>query len=177
VLSGVRGDLLDELNSTWPEYANRGKDGCVRRAEGVACSAFSFGNVWIRALATFWVQAAHFHDLRHTGNQFAADDGASLRELMERMRHASQRAAMIYPHISKGRSRHIADRLSARLREARPKTGDDAQGHSEGTPPLNEARQDGGVSRERALPCTRAVVETRGLEPLTPALQRQCSAS
>jgi len=27
----------------------------------------------------------HFHDLRHTGNQFAADTGATLRELMDRM--------------------------------------------------------------------------------------------
>jgi hypothetical protein len=60
VLSGVRGDLLDELNSIGPEYAERGKDGCVRRAEGVACCAFYFRNVWNRALATFGVHAAHF---------------------------------------------------------------------------------------------------------------------
>jgi hypothetical protein len=94
------------------------------------------------------VRPVHFHDLRHTGNQFAADDGASLRELMERMGHASPRAAMIYLHVSKGRSRHIADRLSIRLREARPKRGDDALGHAEGTQPLNEAEENGAVSRE-----------------------------
>ncbi len=87
------------------------------------------------------------HDLRHTGNQFAADNGASLRELMERMGHASPRAAMIYLHVSKGRSRHIADRLSARLREARPKSEDEALGYAEGTQPLNEANGDGAESR------------------------------
>ena len=38
----------------------------------------------------------HFHDLRHTGNQFAAHSGAGLRDLMARMGHDSERAAMIY---------------------------------------------------------------------------------
>ncbi|HEV7758725.1 MAG TPA: tyrosine-type recombinase/integrase, partial [Acidimicrobiales bacterium] len=36
----------------------------------------------------------HFHDLRHTANSFAAPE-ASLRELMARMGHSSQRAALI----------------------------------------------------------------------------------
>jgi hypothetical protein len=37
----------------------------------------------------------------------------------------SPRAAMIYLHVSKGRSRHIADKLSIRLRDARPKGDED----------------------------------------------------
>jgi hypothetical protein len=37
----------------------------------------------------------HFHDFRHTGNQFAAKNGAGLRDLMARMGHDSERAAMI----------------------------------------------------------------------------------
>lgn len=104
--------------------------------------------IWVKALATSGLRSVHFHDLRHTGNQFAADDGASLRELMERMGHASPRAAMIYLHVSKARSRHIADRLSARLREARPQVDGDALGHVEGTPPPKEPKEDGGASRE-----------------------------
>ena len=55
---------------------------------------------------------------------------------------------MIYLHVSKGRSRDIADRLSARLREARPKAGDDALGHVEGTQPLNDAEEDCAIGRE-----------------------------
>ena len=35
-----------------------------------------------------------FHDLRHTGNTLVAASGASTRELMHRMGHASMRAAM-----------------------------------------------------------------------------------
>ena len=37
-----------------------------------------------------------FHDLRHTGNTLAASSGASTRELMHRIGHASMRAALIY---------------------------------------------------------------------------------
>ena len=37
-----------------------------------------------------------FHDRRHTGNTLAASSGASTRELMHRMGHASMRGALIY---------------------------------------------------------------------------------
>jgi integrase len=93
----------------------------------------NFRKIWIKALKDAKVRQVHFHDLRGTGNQFAADDGATLRELMERMGHSSPRAAMIYLHVSKGRSRHIADKLNSRLREARPPSGNDGKGHAEGT--------------------------------------------
>jgi len=58
--------------------------------------------------------AIHFHDLRHTGNQFAADDGANLRELMDRMGHSTTRAAMAYLHGNDERQQVIADALSSR---------------------------------------------------------------
>jgi hypothetical protein len=38
----------------------------------------------------------HFHDLCHTGNQFASETKAGLKDLMARMGHDSERAAMIY---------------------------------------------------------------------------------
>lgn len=41
--------------------------------------------VWRPALQAAWLPPIHFHDLRHTGNQFAAEEGASLRELMDLM--------------------------------------------------------------------------------------------
>jgi hypothetical protein len=50
----------------------------------------------------------HFHDLRHTGNTMAAAQGASLRELMERMGHSSPRAALIYLHATRERDQKIA---------------------------------------------------------------------
>lgn len=52
-----------------------------------------------------------FHDLRHTGNTLAAATGASLRELMARMGHASPRAALVYQHATEDRDRSIAAAL------------------------------------------------------------------
>ena len=59
----------------------------------------------------------HFHDLRHTGNTLAGDEGASLRELMERMRHSSSRAALIYQHRSMHRDKMIADAMGKRAQD------------------------------------------------------------
>jgi hypothetical protein len=53
----------------------------------------------------------HFHDLRHTCNTLAASADASLRELMDRMGHDSERAALIYLHGSDARQQAIADSL------------------------------------------------------------------
>lgn len=57
----------------------------------------------------------HFHDLRHTGNTLAAASGANLRELMERMGHASTRAALIYLHAANDRDRVIADAMNVHI--------------------------------------------------------------
>ena len=57
----------------------------------------------------------HFHDLRHTGNNIAAASGASTRELMHRMGHASMRAALIYQHATSDRDREIADTMDKRI--------------------------------------------------------------
>ena len=73
--------------------------------------------VWLPALVTAGLADIHFHDLRHTGNTLAASAGATLRELMDRMGHDSQRAAMIYLHGSDARQHEIADSLSKLARE------------------------------------------------------------
>jgi integrase len=57
----------------------------------------------------------HFHDLRHTGNTLAAASGASTRELMHRMGHASMRAALIYQHATSERDREIAEGMDRRI--------------------------------------------------------------
>jgi integrase len=69
-------------------------------------------SVWLPALKQADLIGIHFHDLRHTGNTLAASAGASLRELMDRMGHDSERAAMIYQHGSDERQHQIADTLS-----------------------------------------------------------------
>jgi integrase len=72
----------------------------------------NFHKVWTQARAEADVTTAlHFHDLRHTGNTFAAGTGASTAELMARMGHASPRAALIYQHASPKRDQAIAAAL------------------------------------------------------------------
>lgn len=61
----------------------------------------------------------HFHDLRHTGNTMAAGQGASLRELMERLGHSSARAALIYQHATRERDEAIAAGMGKMVRQAR----------------------------------------------------------
>jgi integrase len=73
--------------------------------------------VWLGALGEAGLADVHFHDLRHTGNTLAASTGATLRELMDRMGHDSQRAAMVYLHGSDARQHEIADSLSKLARE------------------------------------------------------------
>jgi integrase len=56
-----------------------------------------------------------FHDLRHTGNTLAAATGASTKELMARLGHASPRAALIYQHATEERDQAIAAALSEQI--------------------------------------------------------------
>lgn len=52
------------------------------------------------------------HDLRHTGAVPAAQTGATLAELMERLGHSTPTAAMRYQHVARGRAKAVAERLS-----------------------------------------------------------------
>jgi integrase len=53
-----------------------------------------------------------FHDMRHTGRTLAAATGATLKDLMKRMGHASTAAAYRYMHAVDGRDAEIASALS-----------------------------------------------------------------
>jgi integrase len=112
--------LLADLRTHLAKYAEAGPDGLVFVGEkGGRLRRQNFRTTWVKALSALQVQPVHFHDLRHTGNTLAAAHGASLRELMDRMGHASTRAALIYQHVAKDRDRHIADGLSAQIEAAR----------------------------------------------------------
>jgi integrase len=54
-----------------------------------------------------------WHDLRHTGAVLAAQTGATLAELMNRLGHSTPGAAMRYQHAAEDRDTEIARRLSA----------------------------------------------------------------
>lgn len=71
---------------------------------------------WSRARLAVGRPDLHMHDLRHTGNTWAAATGASTRELMARMGHANQDAALRYQHATEARDRVIAEALARMAR-------------------------------------------------------------
>ena len=68
--------------------------------------------VWLPATAQVGLSGLRFHDLRHTAGTLAAQTGATTKELMARLGHASPQAAMVYQHAADDRDRLIADRLA-----------------------------------------------------------------
>jgi integrase len=81
--------------------------------KGGPLRAFMLHNSWNLARTAIGLEHLHFHDLRHSGNPWAAATGASTRELMVRMGHSSSTAALRYQHATRDRDRAIAEALSA----------------------------------------------------------------
>ncbi|MGH9165280.1 MAG: hypothetical protein ACRDZW_07210 [Acidimicrobiales bacterium] len=63
---------------------------------------------WVAARRALDLPGLHFHDLRHVANTLTAATGASTRELMHRMGHASPAAALRYQHATRDRDAAIA---------------------------------------------------------------------
>jgi integrase len=75
-----------------------------------------FAPHWKRALAAAEVDASvRFHDLRHLAGTAAASAGASLREVMARMGHASADASLRCLKASARRDAEIADAMEVRM--------------------------------------------------------------
>ncbi|WP_431680518.1 tyrosine-type recombinase/integrase [Kitasatospora sp. KL5] len=74
---------------------------------------------WSRALGETEADSIRFHDLRHTGNNLAADTGASTRELMHRMGHSTMDAALRYQHMRGERDLLIARGMDSAIKKAR----------------------------------------------------------
>jgi len=66
---------------------------------------------WDRARRAVGLEQLHFHDLRHVANTLAAASGATTKELMYRMGHASPAAALRYQHATRDRDAVIAAAL------------------------------------------------------------------
>ena len=85
---------------------------------------------WPHAVEAIGTPGLHFHDLRHTGNQFAANSGAGLRDLMMRMGHDSERAAMIYQHEARGADKAITDAIDKHVEDERGQDDCDSRSDS-----------------------------------------------
>jgi integrase len=100
------------------------KGGPLRR------SNFNKMAAWPHVVRAIAADGLHFHDLRHTGNHFAAASGASLKDLMARMGHDSERAAIIYQHEAQGADLAITSAIDAHIETAK---ASQAQ-HGDGSP-------------------------------------------
>jgi integrase len=102
-------EIAPELRWHLERFAQPGDDGLVFIGpKGGRLRRSTFRRTWTRVRTAVGLPGLHFHDLRHTGNTMAAGQGASLRELMERMGHFSARAALIYQHATQERDEAIA---------------------------------------------------------------------
>lgn len=91
--------------------------------KGAQLRRSNFTRAWVKATEAAGLSGFHFHDLRQTGNQMAGNEGASLRELMERMGHSSPRAALIYQHRTMHRDKIIADAMGKRAEAVLNRSG------------------------------------------------------
>jgi len=98
------------------------KGGPIRRGN------FNKMSAWPRVVAPIGMPGLHFHDLRRTGNQFAANSGAGLRDLMARMGHDSERAAMIYQHVARGADQVITSAIDTHVEGEKRMDGGDEDG-------------------------------------------------
>ena len=88
----------------------------ARRAARSGRGNFNKMSAWPQAVASLGMSGLHFHDLRHAGNQFAANSGV--------MGHDSGRATMIYQPVARGADQVItSDRHPRRRREAHGRQG------------------------------------------------------
>jgi integrase len=113
--------LISDLEAHLENFAAPGPDGLVFCSEdGKPANRKTFYRAWNHATEACGLDGFRFHDLRHTGNTLAAATGASTKELMARMGHASPRAALIYQHATRDRDAAIAQGLSDLITIATP---------------------------------------------------------
>jgi integrase len=124
-------DIVPELADHLARFAAHGPNGLVFIGpKGGRLRRSNFRETWERAREAIGMPELHFHDLRHTGNTMAASQGASLKELMERMGHSSPRAALIYLHATRERDQKIAAGMGKEFAAAKKSK---ATGQSTGT--------------------------------------------
>jgi integrase len=103
---------VEALNAHLDQYTSADDDALVfTDPSGQPLHKDVLYKAWRPARAAVGLEHATIHDLRHAGATLAAWTGASTKELMARLGHASPRAALRYQHAAESRDREIAARL------------------------------------------------------------------
>jgi integrase len=82
--------ILADLSAHLEQWVDPGRDALVfTGVKGGTLRTAAWQTAWNDARRAVGRPELHLHDLRHTGNTLAAATGASTKELMARMGHAS----------------------------------------------------------------------------------------
>lgn len=106
--------LLPVIREHLLQYTEGGRDGLLfPAASGGHLAPSTLYKSFYKAREATGRPDLRWHDLRHTAATLAAQTGATMAELMGRLGHSTQQAAIRYQHAAKGRDRAIAEALSA----------------------------------------------------------------
>jgi integrase len=112
--------LIPELDHHLRHWAASDPDGILFPGErGGPLRLCVWQREWTRARRDLGLGIVHLHDLRHVAGTMAAATGASTKELMHRLGHASPRAALRYQHATAERDEAIADGIDRLLEAAK----------------------------------------------------------
>jgi integrase len=128
---GIPGVVIPALREHLAAFVQAEPDALVFPGQkGVPLRRSNFNKMsgWPHAAASIGAPGLHVHDLRHTGNQFAASSGAGLKDLMTRMGHDSERAALIYQHEARGADQRITDAIDLHVQAERDQADNDPAG-------------------------------------------------
>jgi integrase len=140
---GIPDVLVPELREHVRRWSESGSHGRVFKGpNGATPRRSNFNRLWQEAVAAAGIApevGLHFHDLRHTGNNLTR--GASLKDVMRRLGHASTRAALIYQHADRESERAIAAGLSETIEAALAESNGHVAG-TEASEPMTEGEPD-----------------------------------
>jgi integrase len=125
---GIPGTIVPALREHLATFVGNEPDALIFAAQNgmpLRRSNFNMMSGWPHVVESIGAAGLHVHDLRHTGNQFAANSGAAIRDLMTRMGHDSERAALIYQHVARGADQRITDAIDFHVQAERDGQGDD----------------------------------------------------
>jgi integrase len=109
------GFLLGDLAEHLAEHAQPGPDGLLFTAPtgGQLYQSCMFRE-WDRARTAAGLPGFRFHDLRHTGGTWLAEDGTPIKQSMRRLGHANATMALLYQHATDQGDAQVAARLNER---------------------------------------------------------------
>lgn len=112
--------LVDDLHAHLDAYAKPGADGYVFTGhKGGPLGPHVLQDAWAKARAEVGMPLLHLHDLRHLAGALAASTGAGTKEVMYRLGHATNQAALRYQHATRQRDKAIAEAIDSLIDQHR----------------------------------------------------------